>query len=282
MPSKPDIWMPLYIGDYLAATAHLDAQESGAYLHLLMHQWKNGKLPADLEGLRRIAKVEKDAWSNAWALLTPFFDCAQGYPIQLHLEDVREEWKSKQLKAQSKAKSAADARWHKDAPSNTQAMPNLCPSSSSSPIPIKEPLNTPLSPTIFTEVKTRPEEFANTWNKLRGPLPKVERFTDSRKKKVATRIHQGVTLECFEKAILCCVDKPFLRGENKDGWTATFDWLVENDINIEKAMNNYESNGGKTNGKIDRAYQTANDLIQEIEDNNGHHAGELLPWSGTN
>ncbi len=129
-----DIWMPLYIGDYLAATAHLGATESGAYLHLLMHQWKNGRLPSDVEGLRRIAKVDKDAWSIAWALLESFFDHAQGFPVQMRMEEIREEWKAKQMKAKEKAEKAAAARWGKDAPSIPQAIPKQCPSSSSSPI----------------------------------------------------------------------------------------------------------------------------------------------------
>lgn len=143
MPSKPDIWMPLYIGDYLAATAHLDAEESGAYLHLLMHSWKNGSLPADTESLRRIAKVSKDAWSNAWRVLMPFFDFSEdGTPSQGRLERIREDWSSKQLKSKDKARKAAESRWSKadassinsDAPSTPQAMLEPCPSPIPSPI----------------------------------------------------------------------------------------------------------------------------------------------------
>lgn len=131
--SNPDIWMPLYIGDYLAATSHLGALESGAYLHLLMHQWKNGRLPAVGDGLRRIAKVDSDAWSNAWAVLEHFFDYAEGYPVQLRMEEIRAEWVERKQKSSEKASAAAKARW-KDAPSNAQAMPQTCPSTSTSPI----------------------------------------------------------------------------------------------------------------------------------------------------
>jgi uncharacterized protein YdaU (DUF1376 family) len=130
---KTDIWMPLYIGDYIAATTHLSAEESGAYLHLLMHEWKNGSLPADTESLRRIARVERDAWSNAWAVLERFFDHASGIPIQMNLERIRNGWNEKKAVATEKATNAAKKRW-KDAPSNAQALPQPCPSSSPSPI----------------------------------------------------------------------------------------------------------------------------------------------------
>lgn len=86
--------------------------------------------------------------------------------------------------------------------------------------------------------EVRPEEFANLWNDQRGSLPKVKEFTDSRRKKVKARINQGISLETFSAAVHCCKEKPFLRGMNDSGWTATFDWLVENDTNIEKAINN--------------------------------------------
>ena len=156
--AKPDIWMPLYIGDYLSATTHLSAEESGAYLHLLMHQWKNGSLPADSESLRRIARVDKDAWSIAWAVLGLFFDHAQGFPVQLRLERIRVEWQDKKTKSEAKATAAANARWAKqviDAPSiassTPQAMPQPCPSSSSSPTSIKSIKNKATSAFVLPE-----------------------------------------------------------------------------------------------------------------------------------
>lgn len=148
---------------------------------------------------------------------------------------------------------------------------------------------TPLSPAATDQPKkVRLQDFPETWNRLCGNLPKVEAFTDSRKKQVTTRIRQGITVARFEQSVLCCVEKPFLRGENDRNWNATFDWLIKNDKNIEKAItepygsNKFGGNGNGTTGKTDRAYTAATELINAIEDRRGANAGELFQGGGTN
>lgn len=69
--SRP--WMPLYVADYLADTAHLNATESGAYLHLIMHYWQHHELPDDERKLAQIAKLSAHQWKKLSPTLKQFF-----------------------------------------------------------------------------------------------------------------------------------------------------------------------------------------------------------------
>lgn len=66
-------WMPLYVADYLADTAHLNAAESGAYLHLIMHYWLNDGLPTEDRLLARICKLSLKQWKTVRPVIERFF-----------------------------------------------------------------------------------------------------------------------------------------------------------------------------------------------------------------
>lgn len=72
--AKTDHWMPLYIGDYLADTSHMDRGEHGAYLLLLMHYWRKGPLPSNPRYLAGVAKMTMEDWTgDAGQTVASFF-----------------------------------------------------------------------------------------------------------------------------------------------------------------------------------------------------------------
>jgi uncharacterized protein YdaU (DUF1376 family) len=123
---KADIWMPVYIGDYLADTMHLSTEQHGAYLLLLFHLWRRGTLQDDDVVLAQITGLARSAWSTTRLVLAEFFQIQDGLWHQSRLERERIRVAAKQQSKSSKAKLAASRRWSKcagDASSNADAMP---------------------------------------------------------------------------------------------------------------------------------------------------------------
>ena len=135
--TKVDIWMPLYVADYLADTSRLTTEQHGAYLLLLMDYWRNGPPPDDDAILQQITRMRPDAWSIARAVLEQFFNIENGVWKHNRVEKELSDAKDKKETQVARAKAAAEKRWSKrDATSITQAMPMQCPSPSPSPSPI--------------------------------------------------------------------------------------------------------------------------------------------------
>lgn len=99
-------WMPLYVADYRADTAHLNAAQHGAYLLLIMHYWQTGSLPTDDAPLARIACMTAVEWRKSKAVIAAFFT---------------PEWKHKRIDAElaraadisSKRRASAEQRHSK-------------------------------------------------------------------------------------------------------------------------------------------------------------------------
>jgi uncharacterized protein YdaU (DUF1376 family) len=144
MASKTDIWMPLYIGDYLADTMHLQMDTHGGYLLLIMAYWKQ-QGPLAENKLAGICRCSKDAWSIARPILAEFFDTTSEPGWWRHKRIDRELALAGAIKEKhvARAKVAAAKRWSAnstDATSNAtsnacstpQAMLEQCPSPSPS------------------------------------------------------------------------------------------------------------------------------------------------------
>ena len=72
---RTDIWMPFYIGDYLADTAHLSARQHGAYLLLILHYWRTRKpLVTDVTRLLNVCSLSVTEWEVDGPVILEFFE----------------------------------------------------------------------------------------------------------------------------------------------------------------------------------------------------------------
>lgn len=102
-------YMQFYVAEYLADTAHLDAEENGAYLLLIFNYWQTGKaIPK--KRLQKVARVSNDRWTDVEEALSEFFtddgDCWIHDRIEADLAAVEEA----QAQRAAAGKASAEAR----------------------------------------------------------------------------------------------------------------------------------------------------------------------------
>lgn len=110
--TKVDVYMPLYVRDFLTSTIGWTAEERGHYLTLLMLQWDRGSLPAEINDLERLSPGVCQCWS---ILAGKFPVCEDGTRQNAKLEEHRRRCVEIREKRSQAAKSAASGRWAGDA-----------------------------------------------------------------------------------------------------------------------------------------------------------------------
>ena len=215
MATKVDIWMPLYIADYLSATSRLTTEQHGAYLLLIMDYWKNGAPPNNDQVLAQITKLSPDAWSNARSMLQPFFEVRDGLWFQHRIETEMVKAKHNKQANVKRGKAGAEARWRdKNAPSIDEAYSEVCSADSTSPSPSPSPISKP-SP---TKVIPTPEGVSDSvWQEFKT-------LRKAKKAPITQRAIDAITIEAnkagwtLEKALEECVVR---------GWQAfKADWVA--------------------------------------------------------
>lgn len=140
MDSKVDIWVPIYIGDYLSDTMHLTTEEHGAYFLLILAYWRNqAPLPSDDKKMAAICRWSIPVWLEHKKTLSEFFESDGLFWVHKRIDS---ELKSAlDFRAKQSANGKKGGRPPKINPKETQTKPKRNPGES----PLPSPLQTSLS-----------------------------------------------------------------------------------------------------------------------------------------
>ena len=105
------------------------------------------------------------------------------------------------------------------------------------------------------------KKIVEAWNNTCKSFPKVFSISENRKNKIRLRLAEmgggDKAFEILTAIFLKMESSPFLKGDNRRGWKASFDWLFENDKNWVKVWEgNYENDKPKSN-EGNQGYHTA-------------------------
>ena len=115
--SKSNAWMPLYVGDYMRDTLHLDATEHGAYLMLIMHYWNTGPVRDDDRALANITRAGAQ-WPQIAPTIRAFFTSEGGFLKHKRIDAER----AKSADLSDKRRAAGQARQSKSIASAEQVL----------------------------------------------------------------------------------------------------------------------------------------------------------------
>lgn len=173
--SKPDAWMPLWIGDYLKDTSRLSLAEHGAYLKLLMDAWVNGPPADDDRELCRILGCQPAEWRKIRQKIAGFFTISGGFWRHKRLEAEKAGAEERSGRAATKARLAAKARWdretggEKGAQSPPETMPQAMPQAMLEDVHMQCP--SPVTYSVPTEQAETPDKRA--WREATNLLTTV-------------------------------------------------------------------------------------------------------------
>jgi predicted phage replisome organizer len=101
------------------------------------------------------------------------------------------------------------------------------------------------------EPKIDCQQIVDLYNNTCKSFPKVRALTDARKTAIRSRLRKysiGDLKTVFEKAEA----SSFLRGENKSGWKANFDWLLKESSMVKVMEDYYVDTANSYKGRIEK------------------------------
>lgn len=111
-------------------------------------------------------------------------------------------------------------------------------------VPLKAKKNaSTVTPQQTAREKTSQHKLIEIWNEHCAELPKVKRSNASRDRKIIS-IWKDQTPDEWVETVKKITQSKFCTGKNKNGWRATFDWLLQPDTWLKVNEGKYENNKG--------------------------------------
>jgi uncharacterized protein YdaU (DUF1376 family) len=122
---KADTWMPWYVADYLADTAHLTTEQHGAYCLMLMAAWKaGGSLPNHDGQLAAVCRLSAVKWKASKPILLAFFGVDGDRIVHKRVTAERAKAQAISEKKAQNGKGGAAKRWQTDGGRDGKPMAN--------------------------------------------------------------------------------------------------------------------------------------------------------------
>lgn len=107
-------FLPMFVGDFLAATIEWEGEERALYALLLMNQWAVGSLPADTKKLAKMLGYTQKNFDSSWPRVSTKFIEQDGRLFNDRLEEHRAKTNSLAEKNSASGKKGAESRWKKN------------------------------------------------------------------------------------------------------------------------------------------------------------------------
>jgi len=112
--------------------------------------------------------------------------------------------------------------------------------------------------TIAENPQTPYPKIIELYSSICVSYPKLTTLSDSRKKAIKARLNT-YSIDDFEKLFTMAEESDFLKGKNKNNWSATFDWMIK-DSSMAKILDGNFSN--KT-GQANKSSNPYADMVKE-------------------
>lgn len=243
--------MPIYWGDFLRDTLHLNAEQVGAYLLLIASYWCRGApLPDDDKQLARVARVSIFKWKGMSEILRPFFLISNGAWIHERLES--ELLRSSDRSAKASASAKQRARVSQSQSQRTLLVGNIEPHIEdlrpNGKIVISgeenRPENDPIPP---DEIKPAIDAW-NEWAPRHG-LARCRKPTTARKAATRRRLDDCGGLPGWFHALAKAEAIPWMFGENERGWRLNIDTFIRESFFTRLMEGAYDPGGPDGGGE---------------------------------